>query len=104
MKFQVEMWAFGGKGKIREVEVPFNELTGEVEEDLELVFKYGQNDFQPVEGCRSVSADDVIQIKVDAEIQLWKVGFCGFVNLENHVFYHDYIMSVMRSEEISKGR
>lgn len=55
MKFEVEMLAFEG-GKIREVEVPDDD-----ERLLNLVFHYGQNDFQPLPIC-SVSVGDVIRL------------------------------------------
>jgi len=64
MKIQVFMWAFEN-GKVRVVTVPANILATDedgaalpVEQLLELVFKYGQNDFQPQQIC-SVSIGDV---------------------------------------------
>lgn len=61
MKYEVEMQAFQD-GVIREVNVPDDELKpGDEEHNLELIFKYGQNDFQPVRGRCSVSVDDVIR-------------------------------------------
>jgi len=56
------MLAFQDKGMIREVDIPDDEYdeSGHME-ILELVFKYGQNDFQPRQ-CPSVSVGDVAQI------------------------------------------
>ena len=59
MKFKVHMLAFEN-GKIREVDVPDNEITNVPNKDLELIFRYGQNDFQSKKIC-SVSAGDVIE-------------------------------------------
>ena len=60
VKIPVEMLAFMN-GEIREVEVPKTEWDAAEDKTdrLELVFKYGQNDFQPQEMC-SVSMGDVI--------------------------------------------
>jgi hypothetical protein len=103
MKFEVELWAFGGMGQIREVDVPADELTGDVRGDLELVFKYGQNDFQPQSDCRSVSVGDVVRVPVGGDLQLWKVADLGFVNLVNHSFYHDHVQACIRQAEIFRG-
>ena len=59
MKFKVYMLAFEN-GKIRKVDVPDNELTGVAEHDLERIFYWGQNDFQPQKIC-SVSCGDVVE-------------------------------------------
>jgi len=48
-------------GAIRVVEVPDSELTGRIEDDLERIFYYGQNDFQPLPDRVSVSAGDVVR-------------------------------------------
>lgn len=58
-QFNVHMLAFE-KGKIREVNVPCEELTGKLGQDLDLIFRYGQNDFQPQPIC-SVSVGDVAE-------------------------------------------
>jgi hypothetical protein len=62
-KFEVEMVAFKSQGEdygIRTVEVPDKELTGKWENDLERVFYWGQNDFQP-QRTPSVSCGDIIR-------------------------------------------
>jgi hypothetical protein len=51
----------GGEAVIREVKVPDEELSENVGSNLELIFKYGQNDFQNVPGRCSVSVGDVIE-------------------------------------------
>jgi hypothetical protein len=58
--FQVRMTAAYAPPRTREVSVPDNELTGTTKLDLDLIFKYGQNDFQPMPIC-SVSVADVIE-------------------------------------------
>jgi hypothetical protein len=60
MKFEVELHMFQ-KGAIRIVDVPDEELTGNVAEDLQKVFYYGQNDFQNDPEHCSVSAGDVVR-------------------------------------------
>ncbi len=60
MNFNVQLRAFQG-GIVRTVNVPDVKLTGETNKDLDLIFKYGQNDFQPIYGKCSVSAGDLIE-------------------------------------------
>jgi hypothetical protein len=60
--FEVEIFSFGGKGKIRPVKVKNGLLSGKTENDLELIFKYGQNDFQTVSDCHSVSVGDIANV------------------------------------------
>lgn len=57
--FKVEQMKWN-KGKVREVSVPYSNLTGDVDYDLEKVFHYGQNDFQK-QGTPSVSMGDIIE-------------------------------------------
>lgn len=61
MIFNVQMLAFMDN-EIRPVNVPDNEITGIVENDLERIFYYGQNDFQPLPHCCSVSVGDVVEL------------------------------------------
>jgi hypothetical protein len=61
MFVEVEMNAFQN-GKIRKVQVDDQLLApNDLHQNLEKVFYFGQNDFQPVEGCCSVSMGDVIR-------------------------------------------
>lgn len=76
MKFNVEMLAFGN-GELRPVDVPDDELTGDLNADLELVFHYGQNDFQSLP-YPSVSINDVIHY----DGKKYKVDFMGFSEVE----------------------
>ena len=48
--------------KKRKVIVPIEKLTN-TEKDLELIFQYGQNDFNNVPNTRSLSVGDVIRFK-----------------------------------------
>ena len=58
--FEVELRAFK-QGQIRQVEVPDKELVGKNDLGaLELIFKYGQNDFQPMQ-LPSVSMGDIVR-------------------------------------------
>ncbi len=69
--FDVHLTAFATPGKeikIRKVEIPEDEVITalENEEDdelLELVFRYGQNDVQAVDGCYSVSVGDLVDLR-----------------------------------------
>ena len=64
MKINVEMLAFS-EGEMRPVEIPDGELNGEIERTLDLVFQYGQNDFQNLP-FPSVSAGDVVHCNNEA--------------------------------------
>lgn len=75
--FEVEMRAFQA-GVIREVRVPASELTGEPMHDLERVFYWGQNDFEPVPRRCSVSCGDVVRY----DGKRWEVMPCGFKQIE----------------------
>ena len=47
---------------MRLVTVPAEEIKNDLDELLEQIFYYGQNDFQPSKRHRSVSVGDVIRI------------------------------------------
>ena len=47
------------RGHKREIVVPVAEMTGDVLHDLDVIFKYGQNDFQP-RPCPSLSVGDLV--------------------------------------------
>lgn len=72
MKIKVEMLAFGN-GEMRPVEVPDDKITDNLMENLELVFHYGQNDFQKLP-FPSVSSGDVIHFNG----KTYTVDFVGF--------------------------
>jgi hypothetical protein len=72
MKIYVELLAFGN-GEMRPVEVPDDKITDDPMEVLELVFHYGQNDFQPLP-FPSVSAGDVVHYGS----KTYMVDFIGF--------------------------
>lgn len=73
MKIEVEMLAFGN-GAIREVDIPDKETEGKSQEEiLDLVFYYGQNDFQPKQ-IQSVSCGDVVRLN-DKRFRVATVGF-----------------------------
>ena len=72
MKINVELLAFGN-GQMRPVEVPDDKFTDNLIENLELVFHYGQNDFQNLP-FPSVSSGDVIHY----EGKTYKVDMVGF--------------------------
>jgi hypothetical protein len=74
--FEVEMLAFQG-GLIRRVRVPEDELDGVPAHDLERIFYWGQNDFQPVAERCSVSMGDVVRYNGDR----WLCAMVGFQKL-----------------------
>lgn len=78
MKIEVEMLAFEDEGQVRVVDVPDEEWSraGSHEHKLDLVFKYGQNDFQP-QKIYSVSVGDVVHLGG----KRFRVGGCGWNEL-----------------------
>jgi hypothetical protein len=74
LMFNVELRAFL-KGQLRVVTVPGKDLDRAIGRDqiLDLIFKYGQNDFQPQQQP-SVSMGDVIRFEGDRYLIL-SVGF-----------------------------
>ena len=64
MVIEVEMLAFGKPGEIRNVQLPDQDASLPVEELLESVFYWGQNDFQSLPHP-SVTAGDVVRIGSD---------------------------------------
>lgn len=83
MIVNVHMLAFMDESPLRPVNVPDDELTGTIA-DLDKVYHYGQNDFQPLEFC-SVSAGDIIHWQEKPYL----VAGCGFqlLKLEQYVKY-----------------
>lgn len=61
--FKVQMLAFGKPGEVREVDVPDDQLadTKSAAQQLDLVFYFGQNDFQP-KRHPSMSCGDVVEL------------------------------------------
>jgi hypothetical protein len=73
------MLAFCDPGEVREVDVPNEELANaSLDEHLERIFYWGQNDFQPKQ-CPSVSCGDVIELNDEH----WLVRPVGFHRLSN---------------------
>jgi len=86
MKFKVHMLAFCKTGTIRIVDVPQNKIES-AENDipsylkektvLELIFYYGQNDFQP-QRIPSVSVGDVVEMGNEDNPRYFEVNMSGF--------------------------
>jgi len=72
MKVPVTLAAYGN-GEERIVTIPDNQLWPNVDNNLELVFEYGQNEVQPQNKC-SVSVGDIIHW-VDADYMVSAHGF-----------------------------
>lgn len=91
MIIDVHMLAFMEKGSIRRVEIPDPEMEGlSVEDGLEKVFYYGQNDFAISESLEdqrktrpSVSVGDVIEYSTG---EYWMVAPAGFKKITKEQF------------------
>jgi hypothetical protein len=84
--FEVELNMFK-QGAIRKVEVPEFMLKGDDKENLETIYFFGQNDFQPRE-LPSVSMGDVIRYKEER----WLVLGSGFRKLKEGDITVGYIL------------
>ena len=100
MKIIAEKWSFNGKGQIREIDIPADELTGSVDHDLELAFKYGQNMFQS-RPMPSLSVGDIVNMPVGDTFEQWLVLGMGWHKFEDHLEYLDYIQKVLADERFS---
>jgi len=88
MQFKVQMLAFGNPGEIRIVDVPEKKFLMEdypwglvsLEECLQIIFRYGQNDFQPRKHP-SVSVGDVIEFNN----KNYRVDMIGFSEVKESV-------------------
>lgn len=84
MKAQAYLLAFAAPDaddvKVRPIEIPDAEVNPYFAPEVvaELAFKYGQNDFQPVRGCYSVSVGDVINFEHDGKELFYMVEAVGF--------------------------
>ena len=76
MKVEVEMLAFGN-GDIRIVSLDDSVKNMEVEEQLDQVFMFGQNDAQPL-NMPSVSMGDVIRLNGER----FKIAMFGFEKIK----------------------
>jgi len=74
MKFKVHLTAFT-EGQIRVVEVPDDKSTGDTNEVLESIYRYGQNEVVPMKDRCSLSAGDAIEYKK----KLYLILMAGFV-------------------------
>jgi hypothetical protein len=82
MKINVLMLAFGRENEVREVEVPDEKAENNQNIDvvLDLVYYYGQNDFQP-QNHPSVSMADVI-VYNDEKYLVCYAGFRKLTEIE----------------------
>lgn len=77
MKFNVFLTAFTNN-QIRQVEVPDNEIKGDLNFILNRIFWWGQNEAQPQQNC-SVSAGDAIEYQG----KLYLILMAGFREISN---------------------
>ena len=85
MIYDVELIAFGKPGEIRQVNVPDSQLTEDHLSNLQLVFHYGQNDFQKLPHP-SVSVGDIINYNNEKFL----VAAIGFKNMTKKQ-YEDHV-------------
>lgn len=89
MKYRVHMLAFGKPGETRDVFLAdswVEKKQGNLLGLLDLIFQYGQNDFQPRPHQTSVSVGDVIDLRDDARGRYWMVAPIGFQNISKEEF------------------
>lgn len=86
--------------KIREVAIPEGEYQGKAAHDLELVFHWGQNEFQPMERC-SVSCGDVAEYGN----KLWLCCLAGWQEIteEQYLELKRYDQSGLSSHPLVTG-
>lgn len=86
MTFKVHMLAFMDRGTVKNVEVPEKEMIRATNDDLllELIFKYGQNDFSiDYQHLPSVSVWDVVEFD-NGSYHI--VRPMGFLSISKEVF------------------
>lgn len=84
MKYNVVMLAFVESESVRSVDVPDNEITGSLNNDLSRIYHYGQNNFQPDSSNPSVSVGDVIEYNGER----FMVCMSGFKRMSQTDFDH----------------
>jgi hypothetical protein len=74
-----------GKGELRPVEIPDSDHPDLMSNDrlLDRVFYYGQNDFQPMKDCYSVSVGDVAHMRG----RFWLCQSVGWRELTNEEYF-----------------
>lgn len=95
MFIEVEMLAFGKPGEVRTVEIPDKDASLPVHDLLEVVFYWGQNDFQP-QNHPSVSAGDVVRIGNDK----WLCSGVGW-KLLDEAQYENILAAKARGDIVS---
>lgn len=84
--FNVRMTAFMESNEnfysIRKVKVDSSQLTESIFQNLDKIFVEGQNDFNPVKNCCSVSTGDVIEY----DQKLYCITSGGFVEITEEEF------------------
>jgi hypothetical protein len=95
---KVHLTGYGEPGQIREVEIPrqSRESTS-IHDILDLVFHYGQNEFQPKQ-CASVSMGDVIE---PSDGELWIVAAVGFKRITKQQF-DEYVALPRRDRQFAE--
>jgi hypothetical protein len=103
---EVELLAFQG-GAIRPVTVPKDRLSGNLDEVLEAVFYYGQNDLHPLPNRCSVSVGDVVRYR-GSRYLIAPFGFlngllqCAFSRIKHKVFSL-WLLCIVKRQQIGKN-
>lgn len=78
MKITSYQTAFHKEGavKTRTIEIPDDEAEGlNNNQLLDLAFRYGQNDFQPIPNRYSVSVGDIVELPDGSRYKVENIGF-----------------------------
>jgi len=86
MIVNVHLLAFADEDLIRPVTIPGEKVTDDKNHLLELVFHYGQNDFQPSDKYYSVSVGDVVELVIDDKPEYHIVAGLGFSKMSEEEF------------------
>lgn len=76
--------------QVRMVEIPDSAARLSPQQQWEVAFVYGQNEYQVIPGCPSVSVDDVIETDTG---EFWRILGVGFEQLspENFDLYRSRV-------------
>lgn len=100
VEVKVYMLAFCNPGTIRIVTVPDREFGPTVDDKLDAVFHWGQNDFQPLP-VPSVSVGDVIELP---DGDRWAVDPVGFRLLETEEEFEECKNAILKKIRGWSGR
>jgi len=102
MTYRVFMTAFGCPGDIRDVDIPEIKDTNSLTHEgiCNIIYKYGQNDFQP-KPYPSVSMGDIIEIPTMGDPHYFVVVRIGFKKLSQKQMM-EFMHSTQRDRRLSE--